>query len=121
MLFRILVTGILYPTSPQSVHARLGISKWFDDSGPDRNSEDLFRGLYVKRDMKHILLSSMQYHRGILTDKIPVQGVPGALLVAVMLVTILGTPAARQFFFVTGVVGVVWAAVAYWWHNQTRW
>jgi hypothetical protein len=63
----------------------------------------------------------MQYHRGILTDKIPVKGFPGVLLVAVMVVAILGTPAARQFFLITGVVGIVWAGIIYWWHNQTRW
>ena len=71
--------------------------------------------------MRYPLLMSMQYHRGILTDKIPVRGVPGALLVAVMLVAILGTPAAYQFFMLTGAVGVVWAGILYWWHNQTRW
>ncbi len=63
----------------------------------------------------------MQFHRGILTDKIPVQGFPGALLVAVMLVAILGTPAARQFFLVTSAGGIIGAGVIYWWHNQTRW
>ena len=71
--------------------------------------------------MRYPLLMSMQYHRGILTDKIPVRGVPGALLVAVMLVAILGTPVAYQFFMLTGAVGVVWAGILYWWHNQTRW
>jgi len=63
----------------------------------------------------------MQFHRGILTDKIPVQGVPGALLVAVMIIAILGTPAARQFFLITGSAGVLGAGLLYWWHNQTRW
>ncbi len=63
----------------------------------------------------------MQYHRGILTHNIPVQGVPGALLVGVMIVAILGTPAARQFYLVTGTIGVIWAGITYWWHNQTRW
>jgi hypothetical protein len=63
----------------------------------------------------------MQYHRGILTDKIPVQGIPGALLVAVMIVAILGTPAARQFFLITGAAGFLGACLLYWWHNQTRW
>ena len=63
----------------------------------------------------------MQYHHGILTHKIPVQGFPGTLLVAVMMVAVLGTPAARQFFLLTGVVGVIWAGIIYWWHNQTRW
>ncbi len=71
--------------------------------------------------MRYQLLSSMQFHRGILTDKIPVQGIPGALLVAVMLVAILGTPAARQFFLVTSAAGIIGAGVIYWWHNQTRW
>ncbi len=71
--------------------------------------------------MRYPLLTSMQYHRGILTHNIPVRGVPGALLVAVMLVAILGTPAARQFFLLTGTVGIIWAGVLYWWHNQTRW
>ncbi len=71
--------------------------------------------------MRYPLLMSMQYHRGILTDKIPVQGVPGALLVAVMVVTILGTPAARQFFLITCSAGILWACLLYWWHNQTRW
>jgi hypothetical protein len=63
----------------------------------------------------------MQYHRGILTQGIPVQGFPGILLVAIMLVAILGTPAARQFFLITGAAGTVWAGITYWWHNQTRW
>jgi hypothetical protein len=71
--------------------------------------------------MRYILLSSMSYHRGILTHNIPVEGFPGALLVATMLVAILGTPAARQFFLVTGTAGAVWAGITYWWHNQTRW
>ena len=66
-------------------------------------------------------LSSMQFHRGILTDQIPVQGFAGALVVAAMIVAIRGTPAARQFFAVTGAVGTVWAGITYWWHNQTRW
>ncbi len=71
--------------------------------------------------MRYPLLMSMQYHRGILTNKIPVQGVPGALLVAVMVVAILGTPAARQFFLITVSAGALWAGLLYWWHNQTRW
>ncbi len=71
--------------------------------------------------MRYQLLSSMQLHRGILTYKIPVRGFPGVLLVAVMIIAILGTPAARQFFLVTGIVGVVGAGIIYWWHNQTRW
>ena len=68
-----------------------------------------------------MLLSSMQYHRGILTDKIPVRGFPGALVVAAMMIAILGMPAAWQFFLVTGAVGITWAGITYWWHNQTRW
>ena len=68
-----------------------------------------------------MMLSSMQYHRGILTNNIPVRGIPGALVVAAMIVAILGTPAARQFFLVTGGVGIAWAGIMYWWHNQTRW
>ncbi len=71
--------------------------------------------------MRYQLLSSMRFHRGILTNDIPVQGFPGVLLVAVMMVAVLGTPAARQFFLITGTVGFVWAGVMYWWHNQTRW
>ncbi|HYK92195.1 MAG TPA: hypothetical protein VE398_25760 [Acidobacteriota bacterium] len=71
--------------------------------------------------MRYQLLSSMQLHRGILTDKIPVQGIPGMLLVSVMLVAILGTPAARQFFMVTSAIGGVGAGLLYWWRNQTRW
>ncbi len=71
--------------------------------------------------MRYPLLTSMQYHRGILTYEIPVRGVPGALLVGVMAVAILGMPAAREFYLLTGAAGIVWAGVLYWWHNQTRW
>ncbi len=71
--------------------------------------------------MRYQLLSSMQFHRGILTNEIPVQGFPGVLLTAVMMVAILGTPAAWQFFLVTSAVGVMGAGIMYWWHNQTRW
>ena len=76
---------------------------------------------FVLTGMRYPLLTSMRFHRGILTQEIPVRGVPGALLVAVMMVAILGMPAARQFFLVTGAVGLVWAGILYWWHNQTRW
>jgi hypothetical protein len=69
--------------------------------------------------MRYSLLVSMQYHRGILTDKIPARGIPGALLVAVMMIAVLGMPAARQFFLITGAVGVLWAGLLYWWHNQS--
>ncbi len=71
--------------------------------------------------MKYQLLMSMQYHRGILIDRIPVSGLPGLLFVAATLVAILGTPVALQFFTVTGTAGVCGAGVLYWWHNQTRW
>ncbi len=71
--------------------------------------------------MRYQLLMSMQYHRGILIDKIPVSGFPGALFVAVMLVSIIGTPAARDFFLITGTTGLIGAGILYWWHNQTRW
>lgn len=72
--------------------------------------------------MKYKLLSSMQYHRGILIDQIPVKGFPGVLFVAATMITVLGgIPAAREFFLIAGAVGVVWAGILYWWHNQTRW
>ena len=86
-----------------------------------RNSRELLPEVMRLRSMRYPLLSSMQYHRGILINKIPVQGIPGALLGAVMLVAILGTPAAWQFFLGTVAVGLVWAGITYWWHNQTRW
>ncbi len=63
----------------------------------------------------------MRYHRGILTDQIPVEGFPGMLVVAAMMIAIVGTPAAREFFLATVSVGIAWAGIAYWWHNQTRW
>ncbi len=43
------------------------------------------------------------------------------LLVAVIMVAIVGTPAAWEFFLVTGIVATTWAGFLYWWHNQTRW
>ncbi len=71
--------------------------------------------------MRYQWLSSMQFHRGILTNNIPVRGFPGLLLVAVMMVAVLGTPAAWQFFLMTGSAGLMGAGIMYWWHNQTRW
>jgi hypothetical protein len=85
------------------------------------NSDELLPGEIRLKSMRYPLLSSMQYHRGILINRIPVEGIPGALLIAVMMVAILGTPAARQFFLITGAAGVFWAGIIYWWHNQTRW
>ena len=71
--------------------------------------------------MRYPLLMSMQYHRGILIDSIPVSGFPGFLFVAAMVIAIAGIPAALQFFLATGAAGICWAGVLYWWHNQTRW
>jgi hypothetical protein len=82
---------------------------------------NFFLSTFVLSAMRYPLLTSMRFHRGILTHEIPVRGVPGALLVAVMMVAILGMPAARQFFLLTSTVGLVWAGALYWWHNQTRW
>lgn len=64
----------------------------------------------------------MEYHPGIRIDSIPVEGIPGLLFVAATLVLFMGSiPAVREFLLITGSVGVAWAGVLYYWHNQTRW
>ena len=66
--------------------------------------------------------SMMSYHPGIRIDRIPVNGIPGIMFVAATIFMFLGTvPAAREFFVITGITGILGAGFLYCWRNQTRW
>jgi precorrin-3B methylase len=70
--------------------------------------------------MERKWLEHTEYHPGIRIHRVPVQGVPGLLFVAAILL-LVGAPVARDFLMIAGAAGLGGAGILYWWHNQTRW
>jgi hypothetical protein len=72
--------------------------------------------------MKIKSIGSTEFHPGIRIDSISAQGFPGLLFAAATWLTFAGgIPAAREFMAITGALGLGFAGLLYWWHNQTRW
>jgi hypothetical protein len=61
-------------------------------------------------------------HKGILIDKIPVDGFGGLVFaVGTMVIFMIGIPEIRQFSILALPLGLLVAGGLYYWRSQTRW
>lgn len=64
----------------------------------------------------------MNFHQGILIDKIPAEGMGGFLFaLGTALIFLIGIPAIRPLGLIGLAGGLFFAGILYFWHNQTRW